>query len=138
MVAYSFNPRFETPIREGWKTQTIRAAGRRRHARPGELIQLYCGLRTAHARKIVPDVRCTDVMQVEIEFDGTFAIYKIVTDWVRVRDLDAFAIRDGLTDAVDMSAFWRKNHPECLAYGFTGLLIEWHMPRAGEAMGVAA
>ena len=32
MVAYSFNSRFEVAIREGWKTQTIRA-GRKRHAR---------------------------------------------------------------------------------------------------------
>ena len=50
MVAYSFNSRFEVAIREGWKTQTIRA-GRKRHARPGEMLQLFCGMRTAHCRK---------------------------------------------------------------------------------------
>lgn len=142
MVAYSFNPRFETPIREGWKTQTIRATGRRRHARPGEMIQLYCGLRSPACRKIVPDVRCTDVMAVEITFarfpDGSPVIDRIVTDGVQVRDADAFAVRDGFTDADDMAAFWAKAHPECMAGGFRGVLIEWHMPRVAQALGVAA
>lgn len=142
MVAYSFNPRFETPIREGWKTQTIRATGGKRHARPGEMIQLYCGLRTAQARKIVPDVRCTDVMAVEITFarfpEGSPVIDRIVTDGVQVRDADAFAVRDGFTDADDMAAFWKAHHPDALAAGFKGVLIEWHMPRVAQALGVAA
>lgn len=130
MVAYSFNPRFELPIREGWKTQTIRSTGLRRHARPGETIQLYCGLRTAACRKIVPDVRCTDVMQVEILFALGRApqIDRITTDGVRVRDLEGFALRDGFTDIDEMSAFWRDQHPGATAAGFRGVLIEWADP----------
>ncbi|MBP9184274.1 MAG: hypothetical protein KBF78_14155 [Fuscovulum sp.] len=138
MVAYSFNPRFEVPIREGWKTQTIRAVGRRRHARPGEMIQLYCGLRTATCRKIVPDVRCTDAMRLDIFFGASGGIDVIRTDGVRVRDMDAFAVRDGFTDLEDMEAFWKAHHRGALMSGFRGVLIEWHMPRAAEAMGVAA
>jgi hypothetical protein len=125
MVAYSFKARFEIPIREGWKTQTIRAA-RDRHARPGEMLQLYVGMRTAQCRKIMPDVRCTDVMKVVISFDGEGVIERVITDGVPVRDLDAFAVRDGFTDIDDMSDFWRKEHgPRGL---FHGVIVEWARP----------
>jgi hypothetical protein len=43
MVAYSFNPIFVGPILAGTKRQTIRAE-RKRHARPGEAMQLYTGM----------------------------------------------------------------------------------------------
>ena len=125
MVAYSFKERFETPIREGWKTQTIRAA-RLRHARSGEMLQLYVGMRTAQCRLILPEVRCTEVMKVVISFDGEGVIERVVTDGVAVRDLDAFAVRDGFTDIDDMSEFWRKEHGPCGL--FHGVLIEWARP----------
>lgn len=132
MVAYSFKARFEQPIRKGWKTQTIRAA-RRRHARPGEMLQLFVGMRTAQCHKICPDVRCTEIMQIVISFDGNGRIERIITDGVMVRDLDAFAQRDGFVDAADMAEFWRKSHgPVGL---WQGVVIEWAAPRA--AMGAA-
>jgi hypothetical protein len=136
MVAYSFNPRFVEPIRQGLKTQTIRAHGQRRHARPGELLQLYTGMRTAHCRRILPDTPCLTVMEVKITFrEGEIA--RIVTDGVPVRDLDAFALRDGFVDAVDMWAFWRDHHPETVPGCFRGVLIEWARPAETE-MAVAA
>lgn len=130
MVAYSFNPRFVEPIRQGLKTQTIRAHGLRRHARPGELLQLYTGMRTQHCKRILPAVPCLAVMRVEISFafTGDQLIDRIATDEVRVRDLDAFAIRDGFTDREDMSTFFREIHPTAPAKGFTGVLIEWARP----------
>lgn len=130
MVAYSFNPRFEVAVREGWKTQTIRA-GRLRHARPGELIQLFVGMRTQHCRKICEDVRCTDVLLVQIDFDGDGEIDRIETDGVPVRDLDAFALRDGFTDASEMAAFWRDQNGQRPSSSFSGYLIEWAAPRSG-------
>ena len=45
MVAYSFKRRFREPILAGSKQQTIRA-DRKRHARRGEALQLYTGMRT--------------------------------------------------------------------------------------------
>ena len=127
MVAYSFKARFEMPIREGWKTQTIRAE-RARHARPGEMLQLFVGMRTRHCRKIVADVRCTDVMAIVISFDGDGAIGRIITDGVPVRDLDAFAVQDGFKDADEMADFWRREHtPVGLWHG---VVIEWAAPRA--------
>ena len=130
MVAYSFKTRFEMPIRVGWKTQTIRAE-RKRHACPGEMLQLFCGMRTAQCRKICPDVRCIEVMKIVISFDGDGVIERIVTDGVPVRDLDSFATRDGFTDANDMANFWRTEHaPVGLWHG---VLIEWATPRQEEA-----
>lgn len=51
MVAYSFHPRFVDAILGGTKRQTIRMH-RRRHARPGEEMQLYAGMRTRHCRLV--------------------------------------------------------------------------------------
>ena len=126
MVAYSFKSRFVVAIREGWKTQTIRAA-RDRHARPGEMLQLFVGMRTAQCRKICPDVRCTDILKVVISFDGEGEIERIITDGVAVRDLDAFATRDGFADASEMAAFWRAEHGPLGIWH--GVIVEWAAPR---------
>ena len=127
MVAYSFNLRFEVAVREGWKTQTIRAH-RKRHAHPGEMLQLFVGMRTKQCRKICPDVRCTDLLQIVISFNGNGLIERIITDGVMVRSLDAFAQRDGFVDREDMSEFWRKSHgPAGL---WSGVILEWAAPRS--------
>ena len=46
VVALNFKQQFIPPILSGAKRQTIRAIGRRRHAIPGETLQLYTGMRT--------------------------------------------------------------------------------------------
>lgn len=132
MVAYSFQKRFVEPIRWGLgldipdgvlapKRQTIRAEGKKRHARPGELIQLYYGLRTKHARRIGV-ARCTSVSGIRIQV-GLGIIS--VDDYPAIRDdadLDAFAQLDGFADWPDMRQFWIDNH---VGVQFTGLLIKW-------------
>jgi hypothetical protein len=135
MVAIDFDPRFETAIREGWKTQTIRKP-RERNPRPGDLLQLYTGMRTADCRRICPDVRCTEVMSIEITFGDDFGIDRIVTDGVPVKNLDDFALRDGFTDSDDMAAFFKLKHGPMET--FRGYVIEWSMPRLTDAMQVAA
>jgi hypothetical protein len=80
MVAYSYKRRFINPIRVGLglpplfqfgphklvgdmdaeirpKRQTIRAFGKRRHARAGEILQHYTAMRTKQCTKI-GDARC--------------------------------------------------------------------------------
>lgn len=136
MVAIDFDARFETAIREGWKTQTIRRP-RERNPRPGDLLQLFTGMRTADCRRICPDVRCTDVLSIEITFGDDFVIDRIVTDGVPVKDLDAFAVRDGFTDSDDMATFFKAKHGPLEV--FRGFVIEWAAPRpADAAMRVAA
>lgn len=52
-VAYSFQQQFAEPILAGTKGGTIRAQrSGRGHARPGEELQLYTGMRTKHCRLI--------------------------------------------------------------------------------------
>ena len=136
MVAFDFDPRFETAIREGWKTQTIRKA-RERNAQPGDLLQLYVGQRTPDCRRICPDVRCTDVLSIEITFGDDFGIDRIVTDGIPVKSLDDFALRDGFTDSDDMAAFFKEKYGPLQV--FRGVVIEWAAPRPADAvMAVAA
>lgn len=127
MVAYSFKARFAPAIIAGWKTQTIRGH-RDRHARPGERVSLYTGMRTKHCRKIA-EVLCTEVMRVVIEFDAEGGIAGITTDGVPVRDLDAFAVRDGFEDLGDMQLFWWPQYGQ--GRNFHGVIIEWAAPRDG-------
>jgi hypothetical protein len=119
MVAYSFQKRFAPKILGGTKQQTIRLVGRRRHARPGEEIQCYTGLRTKHAR-LIRRVTCTDVLPIHIWFVGRSRI-KVGDDLVY--DLDSFAIGDGFDHWDDMWEFWREHHDK--PSEFSGLIIKW-------------
>lgn len=106
MVAYSFHQVFVPQIEAGLKRQTIRGH-RRRHARPGEPVQLYQGMRTRHCRKIFdPDPVCIGVEPVSILLKdglvtvgmaGAPEILSIEIGGVVLDDdaLVAFAIADG-------------------------------------------
>lgn len=95
------------------------------------MLQLFVGMRTAQCHKICLDVRCTEVMKIIISFDGDGGIDRIITDNTPVRDLDAFAVRDGFKDIDDMADFWRSEHgPIGLWHG---VIIEWAAPRMEQA-----
>lgn len=134
MPAYSFKHRFIGPIMAGLgiehrnergmivipgprpKQQTIRAVGKRRHARAGETVQLYYGMRTRQCFKI-GDAKCLYVVPIVI---GVLKTTLKFSDFVI--DADAFARADGFADAADMHAFWLKEH----GIGkFEGVLIRW-------------
>ncbi len=66
MVAYNFNPRFALAVVHGAKRQTIRAP-RKRHARLGERLQLYTGMRTRTCRLLRDDVFCTRLDEVRFD-----------------------------------------------------------------------
>lgn len=121
MVAYSFKRQFVAPIRAGTKAQTIRAH-RKRHARPGEAVQLYAGMRTRHCERIIPDVRCRDVVDVHLDFDAWQPIIKVGTVLLLPAAREQFAIQDGFDDLAAMRAFWRENHGR---NPFRGVLISW-------------
>lgn len=147
MVAYSFKKRFVTPIRLGlgmeidmadpeWvpaeiattlkpKRQTIRAIGKRRHAREGETMQLYCGMRHPSCF-LIAESRCVQVSPIRIDVRKNALLIRL-GGGLRVRPLPpdqiaAFAQKDGFAGADDMHAFWRSEH----GFGtFRGFLIEW-------------
>lgn len=138
MVAYSFKKKFVAPIRVGLglqssvptvrldgralipifpKRQTIRA-DRKRHARPGEELQLYAGMRTKHCF-LIGRARCIDVQPIQIWIP-------IDDAWLAVGGKpisDSFARADGFGSVEDMWLFWRKEHPD--VRDFRGVLIKW-------------
>lgn len=153
MVAYSFQKRFlpkivaglePGPWLPGMKRHTMRQprSGRSRHARPGETIQLYTGMRTKHCRQ-VGRVRCIGLVPMCVAFDdaGDFLVFRCRDElggeargWLRdyehlaqpVRHLlenppelalnfaalDAFAQADGFDGAAAMAAFFASTIPD--------------------------
>lgn len=140
MVAYSFKPRFVAPIQVGLhcympptptsfvpepKTQTIRAH-RGRHAREGEEIQLYCGMRTKQCF-LIGRARCVETQGISIAFRR-----RRNSDWLRCArfgkidrpsSLDKFARSDGFHDWQALREFWREEHPGI--DDFAGVIIFW-------------
>jgi hypothetical protein len=153
MTAYSFKKRFVDPIRVGlgilpvepkivddptapagyrigpkiWpKRQTIRAIGKRRHARVGETVQLYHGMRTKQCFKI-GDGRCTSALPVKLEFifwgSAIVGGGKVAENCFYDERLHLFAQADGFETWDEMKAFWRDEHPG--VDKFEGVLIRW-------------
>ena len=133
MVAYSFNKRFVAPIRVGLglpvdeeippepKTQTIRAIGKRRHARPDDIVQLYYGMRTKGCFLIGTGL-CSSVEPIEIDVREHSMPIKLAGKHIGGGFSHDFARADGFTGIEDMHAFWKTEH----GLGrFDGLLIQW-------------
>jgi hypothetical protein len=136
MVAYSFKPRFAAPILAGTKIGTIRP-DRRRHARPGETLQLYTGMRTRQCR-LIKTARCVAVDRIRLYFRPDFTAVVIgepgntAGDRTQViEDLDGFARGDGFADWSDLTAFWRETHGQ---NQFDGIWIRWHPKAPSEAI----
>lgn len=120
MVAYSFQRRFADPILAGTKCQTIRGP-RRRHARPGEEMQLYTGMRTRQCR-LITRAKCFSVHDIEL-FVYSACLIDVAVDSVPFDgSMNDFAIADGFTGLADMWDFWTSVH----GWGaFSGVLLRW-------------
>lgn len=124
MVAYSFKPRFVDPIRSGRKQQTVRAIGRRRHARQGDRLQLYTGMRTKACR-LIGRATCDIVEDIRLGFGRSAGVWLGQISVLEV-DRDVFAHADGFRDWAELVAFWEIEHPEAYAAGrFDGVMIVW-------------
>lgn len=142
MVAYSFKKQFGPPILAGTKAQTIRA-DRKRHARPGEMVQLFTGMRTRQCRRLGEAI-CIAVERVCIvlprrrhppsiivnTMDGAFLRG---ATWLPT--LNSFAQQDGFRNFDEMVAFWRENHPG--QETFAGVLIRWQPLVPADALDIA-
>lgn len=120
MVAYSFQAQFRVPILIGTKRQTIRS-NRKRHARPGEIVQLYTGMRTRDC-KLIGLAICSRVGPVGIGVERGW----MEVGGVRVTDpdlLDLLAVKDGFQNWAAMTTFWRRKHP--MVAVFSGVVIQW-------------
>lgn len=133
MVAYSFAPQFVEPVSRLLKRQTVRGH-RARHARAGEAIQIYTGMRTKQCRKLLtPDPICIDVRLIEIELSARDPnmISAIEIEGVALNpdEIEAFALADGFGGALAdgfarrrMGEFWLRNYSWSR---FRGVLIRW-------------
>lgn len=141
MVAYGFKKFFAPQIEDGSKTHTIRG-NRSRHARVGEPVQLYRGLRTRYCVKIIDDPICSAVLPIVIMSTDLISVgiaYVEVDGRPLHRDeIEPFAISDGFsperlrgiapaaligeTARETMGRFWRASHP---GSRFEGVIIRW-------------
>ncbi|MGE4293315.1 MAG: hypothetical protein AB7E32_14035 [Desulfovibrio sp.] len=120
MPAYNFQAKFAPLVESGEKRQTIRAIGKRRHARPGERVQLYTGMRTKACRKLVtPDPVCTKVLPIRMEKNQQGGL-NVDLDGVAVNALRT-AEADGFRTAHEMLEFFERTH----GLPFEGVLIRW-------------
>ncbi len=112
MTAYGFKEQFVEPLRAGTKIGTIRANGKRRHARPGDDVQLYCGMRRPGCFKIRPDVICQRVNEIEIH-PAPLGYAWVRSNGVLIHtssELDEFAVADGFFAFEQMVEFWDREH----------------------------
>lgn len=122
MVAYNFQKQFAEPIKSGRKKHTIRKNGKRRHARPGEPLQLYTGMRTKYCQKILDhDPVCSLATPILIEV-GDDEILGIWVGNYEVEDMRSFAVSDGFESLEAMHKFWIEFHG---AHIFHGTMIGW-------------
>lgn len=129
MVAYSFKRQFVEPILLGLgaslelqpvypKRQTIRA-DRKRHAHPGEQLQLFCGMRTKDCF-LIGRAQCISVDPIRLWVGADFVGVLRKASVVNVTD--EFAIADGFSGAKAMFGFWKHEHGPGW---FDGVLIKW-------------
>jgi hypothetical protein len=121
MVAYSFKAQFRAPILAGTKRQTIRA-DRKRHARAGEQLQLYTGMRTRNCG-LIGRALCSMVDPIRIAVSEGWIETPRLGRFYSVSSLDDFARADGFADWSGMQDFWRREHPDAAI--FSGVLIQW-------------
>lgn len=136
MVAYNFQKRFSHLVEYGQKRQTIRPE-RKRHAKTGEFLQLYTGMRSKHCRKLVtPDPVCLGVTKIllhtfslyshegEIRREG-YGIYynfadlgtKILTE----AEIEKLAIADGFGSSQEFFEFFVTHY----GLPFSGVIVKW-------------
>lgn len=127
MVAYSFKPSFVVEILALRKSQTIRLP-RKRHARPGERLQLFTGPRMAPTR--IGGAVCHRVCDVRLDFNKHEVSIDDAIVLAGDDQLNAFAVRDGFGSARSgvapwefMDRFWHQTHPDLRV--FPGVLVDW-------------
>lgn len=130
MVAYSFKARFVPRIEDGTKPHTIRAHGKRRHARLGEDLQLYTAMRTRQCRLIGTAV-CIDsaLIDLYLDEDGPRGACAFIQHGggdkttIFPFGMDRFAIADGFSSWAEMRQFWAETHPGIGL--FSGVMVTW-------------
>jgi hypothetical protein len=112
MVLYGFKKQFALLVESGAKQHTIRDLRKDgRHAKPGDKLQLYTGLRTKVCRKLL-DAECWDTFSITIASANRFV-------WVNDIQLSPDQLAqlihgDGFASAFDFWAFFPTAHERVL------------------------
>lgn len=121
MVAYNFQYQFAELVETGKKRQTIRPKGRRRHALPGEQLQLYTGMRTKSCRKLT-DAICEARGEVNIETTPTgFLQIYINGQKLNQSEAHAFSVADGFSSSSELGEWFYQRY----GLPFEGVYIQW-------------
>jgi len=122
MPALNFKQRFAPLVESGAKRQTIRAMRKDgRDPAPGDVLQLYTGMRTRGCRKLREEV-CTSAEPIGIGRDGFVLLgdgdgfKKLAPD-----EIEALAAADGFESVEAFFDFFNTTH----RLPFNGLLIKW-------------
>lgn len=127
MVAYNFQARFAEDVESGRKCQTIRLLGKRRHAQPGDMLQLYTGMRSPGCR-LLREAPCVVALAVSIDEAGRISVGGQPLDGT---DADLFAQADGFAIAEELVDYFR----DAAGLPFRGVVIKWaatSIPQSGD------
>lgn len=123
MLAYDFQPRFRQPILDDLKTSTIRRERNRGHAKIGDTLQLYTGMRT-RACEMICEAECISSLTITLfigpESEPGFTLNHVL--YTLNGDIDALVRSEGFASWIELQAFF------VLKYGphdFTGRRIAW-------------
>ena len=123
MSAYNFQARFAPAVASGQKRQTIRRLRKsgRRHALPGEALQLYTGYGSSLAYKLVePDPTCLSVDPVSIiKVDDDVQVL-VRDEPLSLLELERLARADGFDNIRLFLLFFVES-----GLPFEGVLIKW-------------
>lgn len=122
MVAYNFMSQFAPKIEDGSKLHTVRANGKRRHARAGEALQLYTGMRQPGCR-LLKEVPCIGSWPCHLpvsEANGPL-MWSINHQVLSVFHMEQFAKNDGFPDLYAMAEWILNTH----GTDFDGTVIAW-------------
>jgi hypothetical protein len=106
------------------------ADDRARHARPGEELQLYTGMRTKHC-KLITRARCSQVDVIKMHLTAWSSLIELNGQVLSKSELvEALAIKDGFKNWQEMRKFWfdwhaQKDPDNDSEVDFKGVVIGW-------------
>ena len=130
MPALNFKAQFAEDVESGHKRQTVRAHRKdgRPHAKVGDTIKLYTGMRTKACR-LLGEATVTSIKPVRIEATQMYLDGKLMLAGLCSRDDpmtdNEFAEADGFDSFMDMADWFRDVH----GLPFEGVVIRWNEPR---------
>ena len=125
MPAYNFKAQFAPLVASGAKRQTVRKP-RVRATRPGELLHLYTGMRTASCRRLIEPVECLAVTPIMIAYHwprgmpgtlaarlaeiGDYGVMLLGGAWLVSEAREAFARADGFASQAEFFRFFIEQY----------------------------